>query len=79
MRPFVELFKGIAQSPFVSQKVQLVSGRVTRDDLVFMDELVADGKIVPAIDGTYPLSDVADAVRRLEEGSVGGKVVIMIP
>jgi len=79
MRPFVELFKGIAQSPFVSQKVQLVSGRVTREDLVFMDELVADGKIVPAIDGTYPLSDVADAVRRLEEGSVGGKVVITIP
>jgi len=79
LRPFVELFKGILQSPFVSQKVQLVSGRVTRDDLILMDKLVADGKIIPAIDGIYPLSDVANAVRRLEGGSVGGKVVITIP
>ena len=77
-RPFVELFKGVLQSPFISQRVQLVSGRVTRDDLIFMDKLVADSKVIPAIDSTYALRDVADAVRHLESGSAGGKVVITV-
>jgi NADPH:quinone reductase-like Zn-dependent oxidoreductase len=79
MRPFIELFKGFMQSTFATQKVQLVSGRVTRDDLILMDKLVSEGKVAPVIDSTYPLTDVAKAVTRVERGLAAGKVVITVP
>ncbi len=78
MRPVVELLKGLAQSPFVSQKVKVVSPRLTRDDLKFMDKLVADAKVSPVIDSTYSLTDAAEAIRRVEQGFAGGKVVITV-
>jgi NADPH:quinone reductase-like Zn-dependent oxidoreductase len=42
-----------------------------------MRELLEAGKVAPVIDRTYPLSDVPDAIRYLEEGHARGKVVIM--
>ena len=47
-------------------------------DLAFVKELLEAGKVVPVIDRSYPLSDVADAVRYLEEGHARGKVVITV-
>ncbi|MGH9704776.1 MAG: zinc-binding dehydrogenase, partial [Candidatus Acidiferrales bacterium] len=40
--------------------------------------LLEAGKVVPFIDRRYPLSDLADAVRYLEEGHARGKVVILM-
>lgn len=34
------------------------------------------GKITPVIDRTFPLSEVADAMRYLQQGTARGKVVI---
>jgi NADPH:quinone reductase-like Zn-dependent oxidoreductase len=34
--------------------------------------------VTPAIDRTYPLSDVADAIRYLQAGHVRGKVVVTL-
>lgn len=79
LRPLGTLVKALAQSPFVSQKVQLVPARVTRDDLVVMSEFLEAGKIKPAIEKTYSLADVAQALRHVEEGLARGKVVITIP
>jgi NADPH:quinone reductase-like Zn-dependent oxidoreductase len=62
----------------VSQKAKLVSPRLTRDDLTFMDKLVADGKLTPVIDSTYPLTEAAEAVRRVEQGLAGGKGIIAV-
>lgn len=76
LRPLGTLVKALAQSPFVSQKIQLVPARVTRDDLVVMSEFLEAGKIKPAIEKTYSLADVAQALRHIEQGHVRGKVVI---
>ena len=45
-------------------------------DLMIMKELLEAGKVKPVIDRCYPLSEVADAIRYLEEGHARGKVVI---
>jgi NADPH:quinone reductase-like Zn-dependent oxidoreductase len=34
------------------------------------------GKVTPVIDRTYPLSQIAEAIRYLEQGHARGKVVI---
>ena len=47
-------------------------------DLAFVAELLEAGKVVPVIDRTYPLREVPEALRYLEEGHAKGKVVIMI-
>jgi NADPH:quinone reductase-like Zn-dependent oxidoreductase len=47
-------------------------------DLDTIADLMARGKVTPAIDKVYPLSEAADAVRHLETGHARGKVVIAI-
>ncbi|MHA2143043.1 MAG: NAD(P)-dependent alcohol dehydrogenase [Candidatus Thorarchaeota archaeon] len=47
-----------------------------REDYDFLAELFDAGKVVPVIDKRYPLSEVPEALRYLEEGLTIGKVVI---
>jgi NADPH:quinone reductase-like Zn-dependent oxidoreductase len=49
-----------------------------REDLAVLAELFEAGKVVPIIDGRYPLSEVPEALRYLEEGHAQGKVVITV-
>jgi NADPH:quinone reductase-like Zn-dependent oxidoreductase len=49
-----------------------------KNDLVFMKELIEAGKVTPVIDRCYPLSEVAEAFRYVEEGHAQGKVVITV-
>jgi len=46
------------------------------NDLKYMKELIEAGKVKPVIDRSYPLSEVADAIRYYREGHPSGKVVI---
>jgi NADPH:quinone reductase-like Zn-dependent oxidoreductase len=48
----------------------------SKEDLDFLAELLEAGKIKPVIDRRYPLSEVPEAMRYLEEGRALGKVVI---
>ena len=41
-------------------------------------EMWSTGVIEPVIDSTYPLSEVPEAIRHLEEGHARGKVVITV-
>lgn len=43
-----------------------------------MSELIEAGKVTPIIDRTYPLTEAVDAIRYLEQGHPGGKVVITV-
>jgi len=47
-----------------------------REDVAFLVELIEAGRIAPVIDRRYPLGEVADALRYLEEGRARGKIVI---
>jgi D-arabinose 1-dehydrogenase-like Zn-dependent alcohol dehydrogenase len=42
-----------------------------------MAELMAQGKLVPAVEKAYPLEEAAEAFRVLEEEKVAGKVVLV--
>jgi NADPH:quinone reductase-like Zn-dependent oxidoreductase len=47
-------------------------------DVALLAELIAAGKVSPFIDRRYPLAEVPDALRYLESGRAGGKVVISV-
>jgi NADPH:quinone reductase-like Zn-dependent oxidoreductase len=49
-----------------------------REDLAFLAELFEVGKVVPVIDRRYPLSQVPEALRYLEEEPHLGKLVITV-
>jgi len=64
----------------ITGKDRMVNFQVkpSREDLVFMTELIEAGKVVPVIDRSYPLSEVAEAVLYYGEGHSRGKVVITL-
>jgi len=47
-----------------------------RDDLLAICELVEAGEVTPAIDRRYPLAEVPEAIRYVEDGRARGKVVV---
>jgi NADPH:quinone reductase-like Zn-dependent oxidoreductase len=48
-------------------------------DLLAVKALVDAGSIMPVIDGTYPLTEAAAAIRRVATGHARGTVVITVP
>jgi NADPH:quinone reductase-like Zn-dependent oxidoreductase len=77
------MFGGLARmfampvlSWFVSQTLVTLLARRSKEDLTTMRELMQAGKVTPVIDRSYPLSQVPEAIRYLEEGHARGKVVI---
>jgi NADPH:quinone reductase-like Zn-dependent oxidoreductase len=52
--------------------------KVLKEDLVTLGELVEAGKIAPIIDGIYPLSEIVEAMRYVEDKHARGKVVIRV-
>lgn len=50
----------------------------TPEDMKYMSELMASGKVTPVIDRRYKLDEIAEALRYVETGHARGKVVILI-
>jgi len=74
-----KVFKAALLGPLISRnkKMTIVVWRPNKkEDLLFLTELLESGKVVPVIDKRYPLSEVAEAFRYLEEGHHKGKIVI---
>jgi len=75
------IFQALLLGPLISRtgtkKMGIVMWKPNKkEDLVFLKELFEVGKVVPVIDRRYPLSEVPEALRYLEEGHALGKVVI---
>ena len=68
----------LVTSPFTSQKLTGVFAKVNAADLNVLGELMQFGKIEPALDRSYPLSDVAEALRYVESCHARGKVTIVV-
>ena len=54
------------------------TARANKRDLMLIKDLLEAGKVVPVIDRTYPLGEVPEAIRYLEQGHARGKVVISV-
>ena len=65
-------------SPFVGQKLGTFVNKENHEDMIVLGELIESGKLTPVIDRTYPLAEVPEAMRYLEEGHARGKVVITL-
>jgi len=63
---------------FGSRKFITLLARVNAQDLTLLGDLVASGKMTPVIGRQYPLQDVPDALRYLENGHARGKVTIVM-
>jgi NADPH:quinone reductase-like Zn-dependent oxidoreductase len=63
---------------FGSRKFLGIFAKIDAPDLTFLGELMAAGKVTPVIDRRYPLSELPEAMRYVEEGHARGKVVIVV-
>lgn len=77
-----QTFQSLLLGPFMSKsdgrKMTSVMKKANQKDLLFIRDLLEDGKIRPVIDECYPLSKTAEAFRYFERAHARGKVVITI-
>lgn len=52
--------------------------KINQQDLIFLGELLAAGKLAPVIDRCYPISEIVEAFRYVEDKHAQGKVVINV-
>jgi NADPH:quinone reductase-like Zn-dependent oxidoreductase len=75
-------FRQVLRAPLLSlfsgQKLRPVVSKENNEDLQALAALVEDGKVTPVVGRTYPLVEAADAIRDLERGHAGGKIVITV-
>jgi NADPH:quinone reductase-like Zn-dependent oxidoreductase len=60
-----------------SRKMLMSMAKLDEQDLAVLAKFVEDGKVVPVIDRRYPLSDVREAFRYMEQKHARGKVMIL--
>jgi NADPH:quinone reductase-like Zn-dependent oxidoreductase len=68
--------QGRRNSQAGSQKAHVVSLVQSQKDLIFMRELLESGKVIPIVDGCYPLRKTPEAFWYFEKEHPKGKVVI---
>lgn len=70
--------RALVLSPFVSQRFAWFVAKERASDLDRLAPYLESGAVVPAVDRSYPLDQVPQAMRHLEAGLVRGKVVITV-
>lgn len=77
-----QLFEAIMLGPALSLRSdKQLMGMIAspkREDLAFVHALLVRGQVVPVIERTYPLAELAEAIRYVEDGSARGKIVIEV-
>ncbi|GLV96754.1 NAD(P)-dependent alcohol dehydrogenase [Streptomyces lavendulae] len=65
-------------SPFVRHRLCGLAATPRAAELVTLAELIDSGAVTPAVDRSYALDEVPEAIRHLRSGAVRGKLVIRI-
>jgi hypothetical protein len=78
IKPMDRVLKAAFLSRFVSQKMTMMLSDPTPEHWAAMRGLLESGKVKPVIDRRYPLSQIADAMRYLEQGHARGKVIVTL-
>ena len=77
-----QIFGAMLLGPMLSEKdgrkMGGVSAKASREDLLFLNQWLETGKVVPAIDRRFPLEQAAEALRYLGQGHARAKVVITV-
>ena len=76
IKPMDRALKAAFISRFVSQKMTMMLTNPTAEHWEGMRQLLESGKVKPVIDRRYPLSQISEAMRYLEQGRARGKVII---
>jgi NADPH:quinone reductase-like Zn-dependent oxidoreductase len=69
-------FRGTMLSPFIGATLKILLARERGADYEQLAGLLEAGRLRPVLDRTYPLEQAAEAMRKLEEGAIPGKVAI---
>jgi NADPH:quinone reductase-like Zn-dependent oxidoreductase len=70
--------RALTVSLFVGQRLTGLLCKENAADLERLTKLIEAGALTPSIDRTYPLAEVADAMRHLAAGQARGKVAITV-
>jgi NADPH:quinone reductase-like Zn-dependent oxidoreductase len=70
--------RALLLSRFVGQKLTTFISKENHQDMLVLKDLIEAGKVTPVIDRTYPLREVPQAIRYLEQGHARGKVAITV-
>ncbi|MFN2507387.1 MAG: NAD(P)-dependent alcohol dehydrogenase [Chthoniobacterales bacterium] len=76
--PFGRVIKIMLSKPFVKQEMGMMISDPSKEDMTYLRDLMAAGKVTPVIDRTYKLSEIRDAVAYVESGRARGKVAITL-
>lgn len=75
-------FRAMLLGPWVGKRrdrrIKCLTSTPNQADLLTLKELIEAGKVTPFCDRTYPLSEVPQAIRDLEQRRVKGKVAIVL-
>ncbi len=80
----IPILAGMITGPLMSMRSDRWSGLMLwwkpfyADDVASLKKLIADGALRPVIDRRFPLSEVVEALRYVDDGRAKGKVVITV-
>jgi NADPH:quinone reductase-like Zn-dependent oxidoreductase len=79
MGPLGTIIRLVLSARLAGRKLVFFVAKLNKPDLELLADMVASGKLKPAIDQTYPLSQAADAMRQMGTGHIPSKIVVTVP